>query len=558
MQSLDFVSQQYRVSVLVGWKERRNNPMAEAGSAEEQIPDQHAGSDGDTAAGEKLLWSESRFRTLFEHSTDAIALLDEEGRRFYATPSSKRIVGYEPTDYMEQSTFINIHPDDLPHVLKAYRQLIEHPGQSTPIQYRVRHKNGSWVWIEGTGTNYLHEPAIQAIVVNYRDITERKLLEEEITKARDQLETIFQNVSDGITMLDIHGNVVYVNDAAAKSCGFSSANEMMGMPRETLQMVLRRFEMRDEQGKLLSFDQLPTRRVLQDEKFAQIVLQYRDLIRGTTFWSLLKSQPIYDALGNVQFVVNVVTDITERKELEQRKDEFISMASHELKTPITSVMGFTQILQKRFRKQGDDQSLHFLDRMNTQLTKLTDLINSLLDISKMQAGELTYQNEPFDLDGLVRETIEIVQAATYTHRILLVESVKVSVFGDQDRLAQVLTNLLTNAIKYSPGADKVIVCVTIDGDNAVVSVQDFGIGIAREHQQRIFDRFYQAADPERRTFSGLGIGLYISHEIIKRHAGRIWVESKKGQGSVFRFSIPLYKGELSSQKSNRTAESEKE
>ncbi len=129
-----------------------------------------------------------------------------------------------------------------------------------------------------------------------------------------------------------------------------------------------------------------TRQVLQGEKFAKIVLQYHDSIRDTTNWSLLKSSPIYDAQGNVQFVVNVVTDISERRELEQRKDEFISMASHELKTPITSVLGFTQILQKRFRKQGDTQSLHFLERMERQLNKLTNLINSLLDISKIQAG----------------------------------------------------------------------------------------------------------------------------------------------------------------------------
>ncbi len=228
--------------------------MADARPIEEQAADQDALADKHIVPKEQLLWSEARFRALLEHSTDAIALLDEQGRRLYASPSSKRIVGYETTDYMDQSTFINIHPDDLPDLLKAYRQLIEHPGQSEPIQYRVRHKNGSWIWVEGTGTNYLHEPDIGAIVVNYRDITERKLLEEEVTKARDQLETIFQNVADGITMLDVHGNVVYVNDAAAQACGFSSAQAMMGMPREQLQVVLRRFEMRDEQGKPLSFE----------------------------------------------------------------------------------------------------------------------------------------------------------------------------------------------------------------------------------------------------------------------------------------------------------------
>jgi two-component system phosphate regulon sensor histidine kinase PhoR len=520
--------------------------MADAGLTEEQFSDQEAGSDDTTTEQEKIQWSELRFRTLFEHSTDAITLLDKEGRRFYATPSSKRIVGYEPTDYMEQSTFVNIHPDDLPQVLQAYRELIEHPGQSAPIQYRVRHKNGSWVWIEGTGTNYLNEPAIRAIVVNYRDISERKRLEEEITKARDQFETILQNVADGITMLDVQGNVVFANDAAAQSCRLTSAQEMIGMSREALQVVLDRFEMRDEQGRPLPYEQLPTRRVMEGEPFAQAVLQYHDRVLGTMSWALLKSQPIYDAHGAVQYVVNVVTDMTERKELEQRKDEFISMASHELKTPITSIIGFTQILQKRFRKLADQQSLYFLDRMNTQLNKLTALINSLLDISKMQAGELAYQKALFDMDVLVRETIENVQATTDTHQIVLAASVMAPVFGDQDRFAQVLTNLLTNAIKYSHGAEKVIVRVEIVEGNVVISVQDFGIGIGEEHQKRIFDRFYQVSDVGRQTFAGLGIGLYISREIVNRHAGRIWVESKKGEGSIFRFSVPLSMDDLPS------------
>jgi two-component system phosphate regulon sensor histidine kinase PhoR len=519
--------------------------MGDAGPVEEHTPDQPAGADtgNDAAVNEQLQWSESRFRALFEHSYDAITLLDEEGKRLYATPSSKRIVGYEPTEYMDQSTFLNIHPEDLPQVMEAYRDLIAHPGKSVPIQYRVRHKNGSWVWIEGTGTNYLQVPAIRAIVVNYRDITERKLLEEEIKKTRDQFEMILQTVADGITMLDVQGNVVFVNDAAAQACGLTSAQDMIGMTRDKLQVVLDRFEMRDEQGRPLPIEQLPTRRVAMGEPFAQAVLQYHDRVLGTMSWTILKSQPIYDAQGKVQYVVNVVTDITGRKELEQRKDEFISMASHELKTPITSIIGFTQILQKRFRKLEDQQSLYFLDRMNTQLNKLTALINSLLDISKMQAGELVYHKSIFDMDVLVRETVENVQAATDTHQIVLAASTHAPVFGDQDRMAQVLTNLLTNAIKYAPGTDKVIVRVAIDGENVVVSVQDFGIGIATEYQEKIFERFYQAADPGRQTFPGLGIGLYISHEIVKRHSGRIWVDSKKGNGSIFHFSIPLAKPE---------------
>jgi signal transduction histidine kinase len=140
---------------------------------------------------------------------------------------------------------------------------------------------------------------------------------------------------------------------------------------------------------------------------------------------------------------------------------------------------------------------------------------------------------------LVQETVENVQGTTQTHRLILEKLESVRVFGDRDRLGQVLINLLTNAIKYSPQADKVLVQVVAEGTQAVVRVQDFGVGIAEAYQTKIFERFYQISEPEMKAYSGLGIGLYIVSEIIKRHEGRIWVESRKGTGSTFSFGLSL-------------------
>ncbi len=240
-------------------------------------------------------------------------------------------------------------------------------------------------------------------------------------------------------------------------------------------------------------------------------------------------------------MVNVLVDVSEQQALEQRKNEFISMASHELKTPVTSLKGFTNVLQRRLARQGDEQGLYYLSRMDAQLDKLTSLINELLDISRMQSGKLLMRAEPIDLDALIEETVEMVQATTSTHHLHIEGRIGAKVLGDQERLEQVFINLLTNAIKYSPQADTVRLCLAVsqEAQQAVVSVQDFGIGIDQNHHERIFERFYQVTDPEERTYPGLGIGLYISNEIVARHRGRMWVESSKGNGATFYVALPL-------------------
>ncbi len=183
--------------------------------------------------------------------------------------------------------------------------------------------------------------------------------------------------------------------------------------------------------------------------------------------------------------------------------------------------------------------LRFLNIMNEQLNKLTELITDLLNLSRMQTGQLLYREEYFDLDALVQEIMEQLQATTSTHQLLLKRKTHAQIFGDRDRLGQVLINLLANAIKYSPQADTVIVRMSTEQDHVRVDVQDFGLGISEAHHEKIFDQFYQVTDPEVQTFPGLGIGLYISWEIIKRHHGRLWVKSAKGSGSTFSFCIPL-------------------
>lgn len=178
--------------------------------------------------------------------------------------------------------------------------------------------------------------------------------------------------------------------------------------------------------------------------------------------------------------------------------------------------------------------------MNAQLNRLTNLINGLLDMSKIEAGILELHEANVDFEELVRETVEAVQANCATHHLYIEGKAEAQVYGDRDRLEQVLMNLLTNAIKYSPEADSVIIRLRKVQAQVEVAIQDFGIGIPEEHQERVFERFYQVSGPEQNTYPGLGIGLYIARTLIERHGGRLWLKSRQGSGSTFYFTLPIH------------------
>ena len=182
-----------------------------------------------------------------------------------------------------------------------------------------------------------------------------------------------------------------------------------------------------------------------------------------------------------------------------------------------------------------------LRKMDGQINKLTVLINDLLDATKIEGGKLQFNEEIFFIDDVVDEVIEEVQRTASTHIITREKQPGARVKGDRYRIGQVLTNLLTNAIKYSPGADKVIVSTCAGHDKVICSVEDFGIGIPENQQQKVFERFFRVLGDKLQTFPGVGLGLYISAEIIRRQGGRIWLESRPGKGTTFSFNLPIYK-----------------
>ncbi|HEY0757427.1 MAG TPA: ATP-binding protein [Ktedonobacteraceae bacterium] len=246
-----------------------------------------------------------------------------------------------------------------------------------------------------------------------------------------------------------------------------------------------------------------------------------------------------------QLVLLALEDITERKHLEQaqqhlmeQREGFLGIASHELKTPVTSMKIYTQTLQRRFQKTGDEQAASFLGKVDEQLNVLIWLISELLDLTKIEAGQLPMYQEQFDLLTLVQDTVETIHHTTTRHQIHIEGNAISPVVADRGRIGQVLTNLLSNALKYSPLADIVLVKLYQEEHGTTIGVQDFGIGIEPAEQVHLFERFFRVSDEQHITFPGLGLGLYISAQIVQRQGGQIWVDSAVGKGSTFFFTIP--------------------
>jgi len=239
--------------------------------------------------------------------------------------------------------------------------------------------------------------------------------------------------------------------------------------------------------------------------------------------------------------IGTCVDIHELKEIEYSKDQFIVAASHELKTPLTTLNIYLQLLADYFRNPSQEKYHSYVSGAMDQVKKINDLINQLLDLSRIQSGYLDFECTIFSFGDLVLKIIKRMQTILPAHEIIIKGKVNGLVKGDTERISQSLENLLANASKYSKENDKIIVELSEDENHVKVAVTDFGIGIEKKHLSKIFERFYKIPGEKENTFPGLGIGLYLSQQIIKKHHGEITVESILNKETTFVIQIPIFK-----------------
>jgi PAS domain S-box-containing protein len=455
--------------------------------------------------------TDSSLAVLLDTPYEGLYIIDGQWRYTYANSKAAQLVG-RPIETLLGRNIWQLFPEAVETVIYtcAHRAVEQH----VPLHFDTYYPPLK-TWFESR----LY-PAPEGLVVLSQDITARKQVEQQHQRQAALLDLI----AEPIIIWKFDGPILYWNSGAERLYGFRKAEALGRNTHDLLQTKhpepLRRiYETLARTGKW-------------EGELTHTAKDGRQIVVACI-------KALSTEEDGSQFIMEANRDFTQHKELEQRKDEFISMASHELKNPLTSLLGFTQLLRLQLVQQGRRESIPTLDRMQAQVARLTKLIDDFLDVSKIQAGRLDYQTEPVDLDALIRETVEELQASHPGHRLTITGATRAVIAGDKDRLGQVLINLLTNAIKYSLGASRVEVSLSSSNGNATISVRDYGVGIPQAHQQHVFERYYRVADTSGTNISGLGIGLYLAHEIIKRHGGDIVVESEVGKGSLFTVTLPL-------------------
>ena len=366
------------------------------------------------------------------------------------------------------------------------------------------------------------------------DITERKRAVQEMLRVKDELArkttdkyyTLFNSIDEAFCIIEL------IFDEKGKAVDWLYV--------ETNQVFEQHTGLANATGRTAR-EIIPGLEPSWTETYTEVLhtgkpVRFERYSQGTDHWFDVYASRIGN--GESGQIAVVFNDITKRKKLEQQRDDFISIASHELKTPVTSIKAYAEMIGDILEEAGDAVNASLMHKLNNQVDRLTTLIHALLDTTKMSQGHLALHLELFNLNELIDERAEEMQHTWQSHCIIVCHSGPLPVTADKERISQVLINLVSNAIKYSPAGSEVVITSRQVHKNIEVSVQDQGIGIPPEARQRVFDRFFRVSDQPSAAYQGMGLGLYIAAGIVHRHGGSIWAESKLGKGSVFYFTLP--------------------
>ncbi|GHO73830.1 hypothetical protein KSD_16010 [Ktedonobacter sp. SOSP1-85] len=476
-------------------------------------------------AEQQLKESEQNWRVLAETVPQLVWTRRPDGQFEYTNQRWRDYSGLtlEQAQSDQWAHFQFLHPDDR----EGNRALLQHAldtGEMYEHEQRLRNsQTGAYRWFLARAMPVRDEAGqIVKWFGTATDIEDQKRIEQALRQSQERASTLMNSSIIGITIIEGE-QIVDANDTFLRMTGYTredlhagNINWVRMTPPEYLRIQQSQQELADHQY-VTPYEK---EYVCKDGSrlpviVGRVALQ-ANLSRGIVF----------------------VLDNSARKGLDQRKDDFINMASHELRNPIAALKLQTALLKRKLTKQGSyDLDITF-SSMETQTNTLTRLVEELLDVSKIQAGRLEYRQEAVDLDALLREIAETMQQTHPSHSILVRGAVQASLMADRDRLGQVFTNLLSNAIKYSPGAETVEMDLEASPETITIRVHDHGLGIPREQRDKIFERFYRATGPKQKAIPGLGMGLYIVAEIVKHHGGTITVESEVGKGSTFMVTLP--------------------
>lgn len=451
---------------------------------------------------------------------------DDEYRTLtFASDGCTELTGFTSIELVNKKGgpfFQLVHEDDRKRVLAEIRESLEN---KIPFQtiYRIRSASGEvrWVWEKGAGV-ISSRGGSRSVEGFITDITDRKLAEEALAAERERLDAIIASMSDGLFMLDDECRVVNINPAL---------ETMLGLRTEDVMHVA-----------VMGTDTDPRLTILATLALARDSDEIEVLLGGTQRRVLkVYASRVSDSLGNHLGEVRVVHDITREKELQQLKDDFVANVSHELRSPLHSIRGFVGLLKDGSVTDSETQR-EFLGIVEDQSRHLNELVDDLLDTFALESGRKVLKKEPVSMEEVVGNVVVKLGTVAADKGISFsteVHALSTIVQGDEQALRQVITNLVANAIKFSPQQSNIVVRVKESGNKLLTQVIDNGVGIPEESINKLFQKFYQVDSSATRSAGGTGLGLHISRQIVEGHGGDIWVESELGRGSIFSFTVPL-------------------
>ena len=479
-------------------------------------------------AEEAMRDSEYRYRQLIELSKDAIIIINQEGKAVMTNPAAREIFGYSENEFSGFSLATTYLPEERQIAAERLRQVIS--GHNLRFERQAIAKDAHLFPLEVSMSPLSH--GLYQVV--FRDITQRKIMEQEIKSSEQKYRLLVENQSDLVVEINNRGEFLFVNPAFIKLLGIGK-DALIGSPMLAL---------------VHADDRQNSRRT-----FVDAVFNYECRLQALQGWRWVAwtENPVFDEQGNLTALTCIGRDITESREareelirvnkqlreLDKLKDNFLSTVSHELRTPLNSIKSFAEILLD-YEEDRPTQK-EFLGIINQESDRLTRLINDVLDLSKIQAGRMQWKNEEIFVADAIVSVINSVRPLLDKAQLQLTIEIARElppVISDQDRLVQVITNLLGNAIKFTSEGGRITVKAWSEHAQVIVGIKDSGIGIASENFQKIFETFGQVGDVLKDRPKGTGLGLPISKKIIENYKGKIWVESVLGQGSTFLFSLP--------------------
>ncbi len=491
--------------------------------------------------GETTEESEDRYRLIFENINDEIVYLDKHGKILDVNNRVEDIFGQKREDIIGKNFtklgFFGIK--DLPRMIKLFKDIVMDDKTIDRMELESKHKDGHKIFIDVNIRPIRKNGETEAILCIIRDITERKKKEEELIRFSNAVKMS----TDSIVISDLDAKIIDVNEATLQMYGTKDKRDLIGKNS---------FDLITSEGRekaLAGAKEVLEKGYVKGREY-HIITEDGDRIPVEMSVSIMK-----DRDGKPIGFVGLSRDITERKKAEEKirrqniklkrldriKSNFLSVTSHELRTPMSAIKGYIQMLLKQRLGDVTPEQKDALDAVLRNTNRLDNLIEAILDISRLESGTMKFLPEQTDISKMIKEVTETMQANTNVKNIKInteLEELPELVI-DQQRIKQVLMNLVDNAIKFSPHDSTINLCTKMKKDDVLFEIRDFGRGIPKKTQKKIFERFYQVDSGMDRKFGGVGLGLSISKGIIQAHGGDIWVESTMGKGSTFRFTLPL-------------------